>query len=346
MRYFDKIIFGPSLEYAHDILAELEREPADLVVTSEMLTGVMAACESLGQRFAVLTANLCWYPLDGMPTFGPGLPPPRTPDEEALHAQIRQGTIGMFDQSLSSLNQARAALGLVPLRSAVDQINAAELILLGTSRAFDFSTKQLPSKIRYIGPQLGELAWAKPWVSPWPASDSRPLVTVGFSTTYQAHEDVLQKVVDATALLPVRTLVTLGQIPPAAIRPAANTALVASAPHDSVMREAAVVITHGGHGTVMRALKHRCPMLIIPHGRDQDENAVRVTERGAGLRLPATATQAEIQNAVCHLLEDPSFAAAAKKLGAAIANEPDDVCATDELAYLAVQSNACACSAC
>lgn len=321
LRLLDKIMFGPALEYARDLIAELEREPADLVVTSEMLPGVLAACEARGQRVAVLAANLCLYPLPGMPTFGPGLPPPRTPEEEALHEQVRQGTISLFNSGTGGLNRARIALGLLPLQNALEQINVAEPYLLATSRAFDFPVQKLPKQIRYVGPQLGEPAWARPWNSPWPASDQRPLVAVGFSTTYQAHEGVLQKVVDAAASLPVRTLVTLGQVAPGQVRPATNTALVPSAPHDVVMREAAVVITHGGHGTVMRALKHQRPMLIIPHGRDQAENAVRVTERGAGLKLSAGASQSEIETALRRLLNEPSFTAAARKLGAAIAEE-------------------------
>jgi MGT family glycosyltransferase len=336
-RLMDKIMFGPALEYARDVLAELEREAADVVVTSEMLAGVMAACESRDQPFAVLAANLCLFPLPGMPVFGPALPPPRTPKEEALHTQIREGTVKMFDHGLNGLNRARLALGLVPLPSAVEQINAAELYLLATSRAFDFPVKKLPKQIRYVGPQLGEPAWAKGWSSPWPASDRRPLVLVGFSTTFQNHAAVLQKVIDAMASLPVRTLVTLGQIAAEAVRPAPNCALVPSASHDALMREAALVVTHGGHGTVMRALAHHQPMLIMPHGRDQDENAIRVTERGAGLKLPAAATVAEIEIAVRRLLKDSSFAKAARNLGLAIAAETREDVVTQTLQELSAR---------
>jgi len=338
MRYFDRIFFGPALEYARDVITELEREPADLVVTSELLSGVMVGCESLGQRFAILAANLCLYPLEGMPTFGPGLPPPRSVEEEALHAEIRQANRDMFDQGLKGVNRARMALGLLPLQSIVEQVNAAERILLGTSRAFDFPVAKLPEKLRYVGAQLDEPAWVKSWASPWPANDTRPLVAVGFSTTYQAHENVLQNIVDATSPLPVRTLVTLGPIAAGAVQPAANTALVSSAPHEAVMRDAAMVVTHGGHGTVMRALRHKRPLLIIPHGRDQAENAVRVTERGAGLSLPASASPGEIQAAIQRLLAEPGFAASARRLGEAIANELGDIGAVEELEELATRT--------
>lgn len=346
LRLMEKLMFGAALEYARDLIAELEREPADVVVTSDMLPGVMAACESRGQRLAILAANLCLYPLPGMPAFGPGLPPPRTVEEHALHEQIKQGTLQMLDHGLDGLNRARLALGLLPLSSVIEQLDAAPLYLLATSRAFDFPIQHLPEKIRYVGPQIEELASASPWTSPWSETDTRPLVAVGFSTTFQDHADVIQAVVDATADLPVRTLVTLGQVPPYQVQAAANTILMRSAPHNAVMREAAVVITHGGHGTVMRALQHECPMLIIPHGRDQDENAIRVTERGAGLSLPATASREEIQAAVRRLLDEPSFAHAARQLGDAIAEEPLDHSATKVLEELALRSSDEPCLTC
>lgn len=339
-RLIDKIMLGPALYYAQDVIDELEREPADVVVTSEMLPGVMAACESRQQRMAVFAANLCFYPLPGMPCFGPGLPPPQTEAEEALHQQIIEGTIAMFDTGLESLNNARLALGLLPLAHAVDQIHSAELYLLGTSRAFDFPVAQLPDQIRYVGPQLDEPAWARAWTPPWQQTDRRPLIAVGFSTTYQDHTGVLQNVMDAAAALPVRTLVTLGQVLAWEVSAPENAVLLPSAPHNAVMGEAAVVVTHGGHGTVMRALLHQRPMLIIPHGRDQHENAVRVTERGAGLCLPATASREEIENALRRLLEDPSFAAAARQLGSAIVEDMRRSSVLEPLELLAARTHA------
>jgi UDP:flavonoid glycosyltransferase YjiC (YdhE family) len=42
-----------------------------------------------------------------------------------------------------------------------------------------------------------------------------------------------------------------------------NVTIVHSAPHDTVMKEVSVVITHGGHGTVARALLNRVPLLVF-----------------------------------------------------------------------------------
>jgi UDP:flavonoid glycosyltransferase YjiC (YdhE family) len=70
-------------------------------------------------------------------------------------------------------------------------------------------------------------------------------------------------------------------------------------------------------------------------GRDQNDNAVRVTERGAGLQLSPNAAAEEIRNAVIRLLAEPGFRQAARQLGDAIASETDPNRAAVELERLA-----------
>jgi len=323
---------GPSLAYARDVIDELRREPADLVVSSECLFGVMAGCESVGQRFVTLGPNISLAPLPGVPPLGPGLPPARTDEERALHAEIAKGAREMFDAGLPALNATRAALGLAPLAHLTDQYQAAERELLATSAAFDFPADALPSRVRYVGPQIADPAWARPWTSPWTASDERPLVVVAFSTTFQNHAGVVQNVIDALATLPARVLVTLGgSLEPDEVHAGANCVVVESAPHTIVMREAALLVTHGGHGTVMRGLVSRVPMLVIPHGRDQNDNAVRVTERGAGLSLMPDASVDAIRAACDRLLREPHFRAAAKRLGDLVAADAEASTVVGEL---------------
>jgi MGT family glycosyltransferase len=240
---------------------------------------------------------------------------------------------------LPAINAARASLGLAPLEHLLDQFQAAELELLATSKAFDFPCTDLPARVRYVGPQIGDPNWARKWTSPWPASDKRPLVLVSFSTTFQNHAAVLQKVIDALAPLPVRVLVTLGgSIKPTDLKPADNCVLVDSAPHSQLMRQAAFVINHGGHGTVMRSLMSRAPMLVIPHGRDQNDNAIRITERGAGLSLMPDAPMGQIRLACERLLKDESFRISAKRLGDLVAAEAENSPIVQELEAAACQA--------
>jgi UDP:flavonoid glycosyltransferase YjiC (YdhE family) len=48
-----------------------------------------------------------------------------------------------------------------------------------------------------------------------------------------------------------------------------------------------VVVLHGGHGTLVRALAAGCSVVACPAGGDMNENAARVAWAGLGVRLPA-----------------------------------------------------------
>lgn len=337
-RLVDEIMTKPAWAYAADTLAELRREPADAVVNSEILPGVSAAAELLGVPLALLCCNVSLFPMPGVPVLGPGFAPPRTPEEAAVQEEVRAATIAYFDRGLPALNRARWRLGLPPLASLTDHPFRADRMLLATARAFDFAPAVLPERVRYVGPLLGEPAWAAPWQPPWPAGDRRPLVAVSFSTGDQNQAASLQRVADALARLPVRGLITLGDaVLPREVTAPDNVVLVHSAPHDAVMREADVVVSHGGHGTTLRALVHRRPQLVVPHGRDQHDNAIRVTERGAGLSLLPDAPPDAFAEAIGRLLREPGFARAAGDLGGRIRSEIDRSPLIDELEGLAAR---------
>jgi UDP:flavonoid glycosyltransferase YjiC (YdhE family) len=84
------------------------------------------------------------------------------------------------------------------------------------------------------------------------------------------------------------------------------------------MQEVSLVISQGGHGTVNRALVNGVPLLILPMGRDQGDNAARVEAKGAGQQLPPTASDTEIASAAARLIFEPNFRFAARRLGEAI----------------------------
>jgi MGT family glycosyltransferase len=322
--------------YAQDTIEALQRHPADLVVCFDMLLGPMVGCEAIGQRLALLGTMISFFPLKGIPPLGSALAPAETEAERAIEAQRAMDFETVFDCGLAELNTARAVFNLPKLAHVADQQKAAAIHWLGTARAFDFPSAVLKPNMRYAGPLVGDPSWSKPWDSPWPKDDPRPLVLVSFSTSFQDHVQVMQRIIDAAAPLPVRVLVTLGgAIQPEELAPAANCVLVHSAPHTQVMPEAALVITHGGHGTVMAALMNGLPMLVIPHGRDQGDNAVRITKRGAGLSLEARASVAEFRHALTRLLNDGTFRAAARQLGDAVVAEARTATLIDDLEALA-----------
>src|SRR5690606_7860234 len=65
------------------------------------------------------------------------------------------------------------------------------------------------------------------------------------------------------------------------------------------------------------------PVVVLPHGRDQGDNAVRVTLRGAGVALRRTASTDQVARAVRRVLDDPAYARRAAVLGAAVRHDAE-----------------------
>jgi len=316
-RLLDRVMAGPALAYANDTLAAIDTFAPDAIVSQELLLGPMAAAEARGLPLALLTANIWPLPtIPGAPPFGAGMLPAANDEERAMHAMVSQMSRSFFQAGLPDLNAARGALGLPPLTDLFEQLDFARAILLATSRVFDFSPAPVPAPFVYVGPYLADPAWVEPFR---PSVDDAPLVLASFSSLYQAQEPMLRAVIAALGQLPVRGVVTTGPaIDPGLFEAPANVVVVRSAPHGEVLTRAAVSITHAGHGSVVRPLMEGVPLLCLPMGRDQNDNAARVTYRGAGLTLPADSSVEAIVVAVRRLLDEPEFKTAAQALGAAI----------------------------
>jgi MGT family glycosyltransferase len=316
-RLIDRVIAGPALAYAQDTVAAIEAFEPDVVISQELLFGVMAATEAKGLSLVLFTANIWSLPtLAGVPPFGAGMPPAASDEERAMHAMVSQMSRGFFQAGLPALNAAREALGLPPLADLFDQLDKADKILLGTSRAFDFAPDPLPAPFVYAGPYLADPAWAEPFTPP---SGDAPLVIVSFSSLYQAQEALLGRVIEALGRLPVRGLVTTGPtLAPEEFPAPANVTVVRSAPHGALLAQTAAFVTHAGHGSALRPLMAGVPLLCLPMGRDQNDNAARVVARGAGLRLGPDAGVDAIAAAITDLLSSPGYRDAAEALSAVI----------------------------
>ncbi|MCX5041955.1 glycosyltransferase [Aldersonia sp. NBC_00410] len=316
-RVLDRQFVGPAPAYAADTAAAIADVEPDLVVCSMFAMGAMAAAEAARVPFDVLFPNIYLLPAQGQPPMGFGLGPARGPVGRLRDRAVAGVSGRLWAKGLPGINALRESLGLEPVDTFFDQIRHARRHLVLTSPEFDFTT-ECAGNVRYVGPVLDDPAWAQsePWAAP--VGDD-PLVLVALSSTFQDQAACLQRIVDAFAGLPVRGIVTTGPaLAPDAITAPDNVSVVAAAPHSQILAEAAAVITHGGHGTVIRALAADVPLVILPHGRDQADNAVRVTTRGAGITLSRNASSKKIAAAVRNVVTDDSYRAGARSLGASI----------------------------
>ncbi len=91
--------------------------------------------------------------------------------------------------------------------------------------------------------------------------------------------------------------------------------------YSQLMPRAALVVCHGGHGTVARALASGVPVLCCPAVGDMAENGARVAWAGAGLMLPRRLTgAASLRWATRRILGDRQFAERATEIAGWAAN--------------------------
>ena len=129
--------------------------------------------------------------------------------------------------------------------------------------------------------------------------------------------DLFARVLAGLRELDVDVVATVGrQIDPEELGPQPERIRVERyLPHADVLPRCAAVVSHGGSGTVLGALAHGLPSVLLPMGADQPWNAARCEELGAALVLDALrATPEDVRAAVSTVLDDPSYRAAAERV--------------------------------
>jgi MGT family glycosyltransferase len=332
-------LFAFVLDVARECAQLLEEWPADVVVFDWMLAGAAVAAERA--RLPAVALVHCPYPLpvEGAPPLFSGMKP-----MAGRAGALRDGVLNDFAarllaRGLPILNKARSEQGLEPLLTWESQLLGAEAIYVMSAPELDFSSRgRLPGNVHYVGPAFEP--FEDEWKSPWPATNSDPLVVISFSTSYMDQEALAQRVLDAVGKLHVRALLTAGpalnasalQLPP-------NARSVAFVPHRTVLPHAALMVTHAGWQTVNAALTDGVPLLCIPDGRDQPDNAARVVLARAGLRVAKRTSVGKLRRVIAGALEDPTLKRGADTMAAALTRSDGAACVVGHLEGLARTRN-------
>jgi UDP:flavonoid glycosyltransferase YjiC (YdhE family) len=239
----------------------------------------------------------------------------------------------------SRTNASRQAAGFAALPDA-DRLWFERDLIVTTSLASLDRREPPPQgahKVRHVGPALELERHATPVNLPWSTDDPTPLVLVSFSTgPEQGNVDKMQRTLDALAGLDVHVIATGGRsIDIGKVTAPGNAVALDAADHDALMARAAMVLTHGGHGTMMRALKYGLPMLVMPGmAADQAPNAALVEEIGAGRALSQDASVDAIRAAAANVLGTSAFAMNAREIAKAMTSVDGAVGAALEIETL------------
>jgi MGT family glycosyltransferase len=299
-------------EAAKALLPLLEETRPHAVVSDILTLAPTLAAEKAGVPLATLIPHI--YPVvePGLPFFAVGLQPPRTPVGRAVWRTGQRALNIGLEQGRNDLNRQRERLDLPP----VDRFHGGispDLALVGTFPQLEYP-RRWPVGVEITGPMTFEIPHPEIELPP----GEEPLVLVAPSTAHDSENHLVRTALAALAEEPVRVVATTNRVvPQRPIEVPANAVLVDWLSYSQLMPAASLVVSHGGHGTVARALCAGTPVLICPIIGDMSETAMRVSWAGCGLSLPwRLCRPAPLRWATRRLLEDRSFADRAGELAA------------------------------
>jgi UDP:flavonoid glycosyltransferase YjiC (YdhE family) len=152
------------------------------------------------------------------------------------------------------------------------------------------------------------------WVAQLPR---RPTIYATMGTIVNRVPGVLETILVGLRDEPVTLIMTTGRDrDPVSLDPQPpNVHLERYIPQSLLLPSCDLVVTHGGTGTVMAALSHGLPLVIIPIAADQSDNARRCAELGVGRMVaPESRTPEAIRLAARQVLADPRYRENAEQL--------------------------------
>ena len=139
----------------------------------------------------------------------------------------------------------------------------------------------------------------------------RPRVYATLGTVFnKTSGDLFERLVAGLGRLDAEVLVTVGRdLDPEDLGPVpAHVQVERFVPQDDALAEADLVVSHGGSGSLISALAHGLPSVLLPMGADQPHNALRAAQLGLATALDASAASpAAIEDAAGSALADPAM---------------------------------------
>lgn len=303
---------GPSAGDAAVALAPLLDEVRPDVVVNDILTLAPAlAAERAGVPWATLIPHVFPEHEAGLPFFAfGGARIPRT----ALGRWLWTAPVPMLEAGLrqgrAELNGEREKAGL-PATDRFHGGTSRELAMVATLPQLEYP-RRWAGHVHVTGPM--EFEADSPDVE-MPEGEG-PLVLVAASTAQDPECRLVRTALEALADEPVRVVATTnGHMPTDPIEVPANARLYGWLRYSQAMADADLVVCHGGHGTVARALANGVPVLCATAVGDMAETGARVGWAGVGLSMPwRLLGRGSLRVAVRRMLADPGFGARAREV--------------------------------
>ena len=241
------------------------------------------------------------------------------------HAAVGINAVGAFiprEQVAEALDARRAEHGLPPDPTAA--MRDRYLTLRPFPPGFRDPALPVAPVTHYLRPMLGDRAGSEElpaWVAALP---DRPVVYVGLGTGSN-EPAVFRAFLAGLRDEPLTLIVTVGRDQdPADYGPQPeNVHIERFIPLSLLLPHCDLAVTAGGSGTLVAALAHGLPVVVVPVAADQPANAARCAALGLGRVIArADLTPETAREAVLAVLGDPAYRAAAERMRDEIAALP------------------------
>lgn len=319
----EDLFLGTAPAQARDLEAARAAEPWDLLAGDPMALGTRLAAERTGSRWATVSPVAVWLPGPGIPPTGLGLTPATGPLGRARDL-VLGAVAGAGTRVLTRRYQeTRRRVGLPPDRETFATMWYSPQLVVGAgSPGLDYPRSDLPGHIHLVGDLTDDGAPPAPGsLADWwgdVVGARVPVVHVTQGTANVDPRDLLLPAVEALADRDVLVVVGLGHRTPPLPGPLpANVRVATMVPYPQLLPRTDVVVTNGGFGGVLQALRHGVPLVVAGGDLDKPEIAARVGWHGAGVNLRTGRPRPGAIAAACEaLLTDARYRATAARLGA------------------------------
>jgi zeaxanthin glucosyltransferase len=313
------------VETASAVLAVIDEVRPDAVIVDHLAFTARLALQAAGVPHAdVVLGHPTALPIAGEVYGFPATWPRAFDPDRAGLDRLRQRCEAVRDRFTEQWNDALSELDPSAAASSDAFAEHGDTLLLNyPGQLHDPArTERLPSHAFLGSAVRDEPADAE--VDAWLAGGGAPIVYVSFGSFLSVRADVLAKVADALRTLDVRVALAIGSADRRLLGELPSTWLVREfLPQVTLLRHAALAVTHGGNNSVTEAATAGVPMLVLPFSTDQFAGAEAIEARGFGVALaPNTASVDELRAAAERLLTDSELRDRSRLLGSELRATP------------------------
>lgn len=303
-------MFSKGIEYyTKSILKALEVNKPDIMVSDFTFFASSVAAELANIPCVEVYHSGLPFRGDAVPPFGSGLPiNDNSAYAEGEYVRREKKLIQRLDDRI---NAARRAFNLPALAPDILRRPYSEwLNLVTTVEAVEAPRNNLTSHTLFIGPCFGK---RKEMQAGFPFEKLRAdkfKVYASLGTVFNNKPDVFWKIMEALDEPEYQVVISAGAAYHALSRRKIprNVLLFKSVPQIELLPKVDLVIGHGGNNSTNETLAAGKPLIIIPIGGEQADNASRVEFLGVGRRIHIKQLdKSTVRQAVGEIRAQPSF---------------------------------------